>query len=156
MPVRLPCESSTEIVRWLCDVSVFWSICVLNMYNYTFLTEMTLQKCLTRFSIRQRHKLTQSMTSLIRRPYCSISVRFYWPRAATVWGLYDYGKSLWSESANLRPSRTGPVRVKTNLFVVMLGIIHTCTVLRDKPAFIECLTATQEILVRFAAGAKVV
>ena len=41
-------------------------------------------------------------------------------------------------------------------YVVMLGIIHTCTALLYKPAFIakQCLTAMQEILVRSSAGAK--
>ena len=50
--------------------------------------------------------------------------------------------------------------------MVMLGIIHTCTALQYKPAFIavecstsrlyavECLTATQEILVRSSSGTK--
>ena len=43
--------------------------------------------------------------------------------------------------------------------MVMLGIIHTCTALWSKPTFIgmlglECLTATQEILVRSSTGTK--
>ena len=45
--------------------------------------------------------------------------------------------------------------------MVMLGIIHTCTALRYKPVqagfysdAVECLTATQEILVRSLPGTK--
>ena len=42
--------------------------------------------------------------------------------------------------------------------MVMLGIIHTCTALRYKPGFysdaVECLTATQEILVSILCREK--
>ena len=42
--------------------------------------------------------------------------------------------------------------------MIMLGMIHTCTALWYKPAFIaigvECLIATQEIPVRSSAGSK--
>ena len=51
-----------EIVRWFCDPRVFLGIHVPNVYNYSFLIEMALQTCKTKYSISQRHQLTQILT----------------------------------------------------------------------------------------------
>ena len=44
-----------EIIWLLCDPVVFLGVCVPNVYNYmySFLIEMALQTCKTKYSIRQ-------------------------------------------------------------------------------------------------------
>ena len=51
-----------EIVWWMCDRCVFLGIPVPNVYNYSFFIEMALQMCKTKYSMRQRHQLTQTLT----------------------------------------------------------------------------------------------
>ena len=50
------------MVQWLCDCPDFLALRVPNLYNYSFLIEMTLQTCKTRYNMRQRHRLTQTLT----------------------------------------------------------------------------------------------
>ena len=59
--LRPPNGGRAEIVRWLCDPPVFFKICVPNLYN-SFLIEIAFQMCKTKYSIRQRHQLTQTLT----------------------------------------------------------------------------------------------
>ena len=96
-------------------LAYFLGIRVPYVYNYSFLIKMALQPCKTKYSIRQRLQLTQTLTHCkaaarswcgcreIVEPSddCSISVPFYRHCTGTVRqpcdsrvGPYDYRKNL--------------------------------------------------------------
>ena len=93
---RISQGACSVIVPWLCDRCVFSVICVPNVYNYPFLIEMALQTCKTKYSMRQRHQLSQTLTHrkqadghgavAVRLPHdvCSIYGSFYGHCTGTV------------------------------------------------------------------------